>query len=238
MSPDLLDRACRTIERHARSRGFDLSRPGDRLLLARQADLPRDVMERLFGDDAVPVPSVPDLVQACLALQLDVAELLSESRRDFHLLAVQPFFGGEPMLLSVPRQWSLVATPRDGSADALADEDLFYIRTDRADEESGLAPRSLVIARRTEEPPVVGAAYVLEREAGYLIRRCTARLTTGAWVMAAFQGAAAAAPLVLAPALSSRLHLVTDHEPDRGPDGPWIVGRVLGVYQPEPAEGR
>jgi hypothetical protein len=184
---------------------------------------------------------VVDLVQACLALQLDVAELLSESRADFQRLSVRPFFGGEPLLLSVPRQWTLdeaTGGRAAARAEASVDDDLFYIRTDRADAESGLAPRSLVIARRTEEAPTVGAAYVLEREAGYLIRRCAARLPTGAWVMAAFHGPAAAAPLVLAPGPTSRLHLVTDHEPHRMADGPWIVGRVLGVYHPEPVAAR
>ncbi len=225
MSTELLDRAAATLRSHARGFGFDVAVPGDRVLLARQSGIPPDVLHRLYGPDAAAQPAVADLVAVCLALDLDAAELFSATRRDFTLVAVHPFFGGDPLHLSLPRHWF-------GGATTLA-ADLFYIRTDLADTESGLPARSLVIARRGDRGPQPGAAYVLERDAGYLIRRCTTRLPTGAHVMGPFQGSTDAPPVVLAPARGGRLHLVTADEPDLPDAGPWIVGRVLGAYQPE-----
>lgn len=237
MSPDLLERAARTLRQHALTLGFDVGDAGDRALLADRAALPRALLERVHGDDAAGSPSVADVVQLALALDVDVGELLSAPRRDFELLPVHPFFGGEPLHLSVPRAWVGTA-PRS--------ERLFYIRTDEADAESGLPPRSVVIAQRGEYAPRVGSAYVLEREDGYLIRRCTARLPTGAWVLGAFQdtgehrdaGMAAPSPPSTVPVVLSarhpgRLRLVTADDAGAPDPGPWVVGRVLGVWQPE-----
>lgn len=145
----------------ARAHGFEPDTKPGRALLARFAGIePRKLESFASSTQGVDYNVVVALSEA---LNAPLIDLLAPQRRDFSLLPIYPFTGGEPLFVSMPRVYCMGAS----------DESLFYLQVMHdSDFRSGNVPGTWFVGQR-RAPLEVGQAYVLSGDAGEEIRRCT-----------------------------------------------------------------